>query len=370
MIECAVDIDGRFVYAMRADGIIVATPTGSTAYALSAGGPILDPKVPALALVPVAPHALTYRPIAVAETSVITITVAAWYRRRRPLRRPVAFPAGRRRARRRSAARRIRRGSCIRKATTISRCCARSCTGARRRNGCGRSNGTPGIPDAARAVDSQFRRRRGARRRIRPRLLGADRRNRRRQVDPARCAVAAAGRPFRVAAVASRRGSGPNSRPSSTSPMRPGSSRGSASTICRPTTARCCCAACSTRRASRGPGSTAGRRRSRNSPSSASAWSTCTARTRTRRWRPPTRSARCSTRSAASRHWRAKPATPGAPGARRPKSATRRPAPRRRRPRNAICSTSATASLRPRTSPPPNGRNCRPRRPGSRMRPR
>ncbi len=75
MIECAIEIDGRFVFAMRADGIIVATPTGSTAYALSAGGPILDPKVPALALVPVAPHALTHRPIAVAETSVITITV-------------------------------------------------------------------------------------------------------------------------------------------------------------------------------------------------------------------------------------------------------------------------------------------------------
>jgi len=75
MIDCAVEIDGRFVFAMRADGIIVATPTGSTAYALSAGGPILDPKVPALALVPVAPHALTNRPIAVAETSVITITV-------------------------------------------------------------------------------------------------------------------------------------------------------------------------------------------------------------------------------------------------------------------------------------------------------
>jgi NAD+ kinase len=75
MIECAVEIDGRFAYAMRADGIIVATPTGSTAYALSAGGPILDPRVPAIALVPVAPHALTHRPIALSELATITIEV-------------------------------------------------------------------------------------------------------------------------------------------------------------------------------------------------------------------------------------------------------------------------------------------------------
>jgi len=75
MIECSVEIDGRYVYAMRADGIIVATPTGSTAYAMSAGGPILDPQVKAFALVPVAPHALSHRPIAVAETSMIAIRV-------------------------------------------------------------------------------------------------------------------------------------------------------------------------------------------------------------------------------------------------------------------------------------------------------
>ncbi len=75
MIDCAVEIDGHFVYAMRADGIIVATPTGSTAYALSAGGPILDPQVAAFALVPVAPHALTHRPIAVADTATIALTL-------------------------------------------------------------------------------------------------------------------------------------------------------------------------------------------------------------------------------------------------------------------------------------------------------
>jgi NAD+ kinase len=75
MIECAIEIDGRFVYSMRADGIIVATPTGSTAYALSAGGPILDPQLASFLLVPVAPHALTHRPIAVSDAAHIAITV-------------------------------------------------------------------------------------------------------------------------------------------------------------------------------------------------------------------------------------------------------------------------------------------------------
>lgn len=75
MIDCAVTIDEHFVYAMRADGLIVATPTGSTAYALSAQGPIVDPGVPAILLVPVAPHALSNRPIAVRDSAVVTITL-------------------------------------------------------------------------------------------------------------------------------------------------------------------------------------------------------------------------------------------------------------------------------------------------------
>ena len=75
MIDTAVDIDGRFVHAMRSDGLIVATPTGSTAYALSAQGPIVDPEVPAILLVPVAPHALTNRPIAVRDSAVVVITL-------------------------------------------------------------------------------------------------------------------------------------------------------------------------------------------------------------------------------------------------------------------------------------------------------
>ena len=75
MIDTAVEIDGRHVFAMRADGIIIATPTGSTAYALSAQGPIVDPQVPALLLVPVAPHALTNRPIAIGDTATIRVTL-------------------------------------------------------------------------------------------------------------------------------------------------------------------------------------------------------------------------------------------------------------------------------------------------------
>jgi NAD+ kinase len=75
MIDTAVDIDGRFVHAMRSDGLIVATPTGSTAYALSAQGPIVDPEVPAIVLVPVAPHALTNRPIAVRDSAVVVVTL-------------------------------------------------------------------------------------------------------------------------------------------------------------------------------------------------------------------------------------------------------------------------------------------------------
>jgi NAD+ kinase len=75
MIDSAVEIDGVFVYSMRSDGLIVATPTGSTAYALSAQGPIVHPHVPAILLVPVAPHALTNRPIAIADSATVTITL-------------------------------------------------------------------------------------------------------------------------------------------------------------------------------------------------------------------------------------------------------------------------------------------------------
>jgi len=75
LIEFGLTIDGEFVYALRGDGIIVATPTGSTAYALSAQGPILHPAVPALAIVPLNPHTLSARPVSVSDRSVIEISV-------------------------------------------------------------------------------------------------------------------------------------------------------------------------------------------------------------------------------------------------------------------------------------------------------
>lgn len=73
LIEFELAIDGEFVYKLRGDGVIVATPTGSTAYALSAQGPILHPTVPALALVPLNPHTLSARPVSVSDRSVIEL---------------------------------------------------------------------------------------------------------------------------------------------------------------------------------------------------------------------------------------------------------------------------------------------------------
>ena len=75
LIEIAVEINGFFVHKQRADGIILSTPTGTTAYALSAGGPILHPSLEAIAIVPVSPHTLSNRPIAVNSSSLIQITM-------------------------------------------------------------------------------------------------------------------------------------------------------------------------------------------------------------------------------------------------------------------------------------------------------
>ncbi len=73
LIELSTYIDDVFVHSHRSDGLIVATPTGSTAYALSGGGPILHPTLDALVLVPICPHNLSNRPIAVKGDSVVAI---------------------------------------------------------------------------------------------------------------------------------------------------------------------------------------------------------------------------------------------------------------------------------------------------------
>ena len=77
MIELEVKVDGELIHVLRADGLIISTPTGSTAYALSANGPILHPSVAGIAIVPLCPHALSNRPITVSDGSLIEIGLLA-----------------------------------------------------------------------------------------------------------------------------------------------------------------------------------------------------------------------------------------------------------------------------------------------------
>lgn len=77
MVELRVEVDGHFVASQRADGLILATPTGSTAYALSAGGPLLHPSNPGWVLVPIAPHTLSNRPLVLSHASEIAIEIVS-----------------------------------------------------------------------------------------------------------------------------------------------------------------------------------------------------------------------------------------------------------------------------------------------------
>ena len=77
MVEFRIEVDGHFVANQRADGLIVASPTGSTAYALSAGGPLLHPSIPGWVLVPIAPHTLSNRPIVLPNAAEVTIELVS-----------------------------------------------------------------------------------------------------------------------------------------------------------------------------------------------------------------------------------------------------------------------------------------------------
>lgn len=77
MVELRVEVDGRFVSNQRADGLIIATPTGSTAYSLSVGGPLMHPGIGGWVMAPIAPHTLSNRPIVLPESSEISIEIVS-----------------------------------------------------------------------------------------------------------------------------------------------------------------------------------------------------------------------------------------------------------------------------------------------------
>jgi NAD+ kinase len=77
ILELAIRIDGKEIATVRSDGLIVSTPTGSTAYSLAAGGPIIQPSVPAILLTPICPHTLTFRPMVISSQAKVQLNLHA-----------------------------------------------------------------------------------------------------------------------------------------------------------------------------------------------------------------------------------------------------------------------------------------------------
>ena len=181
MIEFAVHVDGEFIYSLRADGIIAATPTGSTAYALSAGGPILHPGLSAFALVPISPHTLSNRPGGDPEHLAHRHRPRARPRRARQFRRPVA-----RRPRRER--RRVGIAAAAKPAILLHPARLPLLLHAARQAALERAQRLrrPAVSHAPGPRAARLRDRGVARPRARHRIHGAHGRDRRRQVDPRR----------------------------------------------------------------------------------------------------------------------------------------------------------------------------------------
>ena len=128
MVELKVDIGDEFVANLRADGLIVASPTGSTAYALSAGGPILHPGIAGWVLVPIAPHDLSNRPIVLPDTGEISVEIVAG-REASVSFDMQSWPACCTATASPFGARRTRCASCTRAAGATTPRCGASCTG-------------------------------------------------------------------------------------------------------------------------------------------------------------------------------------------------------------------------------------------------
>jgi NAD+ kinase len=75
MVQCAIWIDDKEIATLRADGLIISTPTGSTAYSLAAGGPIIQPFIPAIIIAPICPHTLSFRPMVISLDSTVKVRV-------------------------------------------------------------------------------------------------------------------------------------------------------------------------------------------------------------------------------------------------------------------------------------------------------